>query len=73
MEVYSSNQRLVQPPAGKKRNVTSLQPDVSASIAIVLKANQAGISEARIHCVDIHSKELVHAWILQVDADKPLL
>lgn len=42
-------------------------------INVGVKASVAGTQKVRIHCVDINTKELVQAWIFEIEADKPLL
>lgn len=73
IEIFSSNPRLVFPPNRKERNLQLLQPGELTNINIGVRAQVSGISRARIHCVDVNTKELVQAWLFEVEADKPNL
>jgi len=73
IEVFSSNQKLVFTPAKKERNLQVLMPNETSTINIAVRATMSGVQRARIHCVDITTKELVQAWLFEAEVDKPLL
>ena len=64
---------MVYPPGKKERNLSILQAGETVNIGVGVKAISAGTERVRIHCVDINTKELVQAWIFEIEADKPLL
>ena len=33
----------------------------------------SGVLKARVHCVDVSTRELVYAWLVEIEADKPLI
>ena len=63
------------PPGRKERNLQLLQPSDLSTVTIGVKAtsNDSQLQRARVHCVDINTKELVQAWLLELEVDKPLL
>src|SRR5450830_894613 len=73
IELFSSNPRMVFPPGRRDRNLQVLQPKELTNLNIGVKAQQAGTQRVRIHCVDLNTRELVQAWLLELEADKPLL
>jgi len=73
IEVFSSNKRLAFAPGKKERNLHILKPGEHSLVNIGVRASGAGAQRARIHCVDIQTKQLFQAWILELEADKPIL
>lgn len=43
------------------------------SIAVGMRANSGGTQRAIVNCVDINTKELVQAWLIEIESDKPFL
>lgn len=35
--------------------------------------DSSGIHRARVHCVDVQTRELIYAWLFEVEADKPMV
>jgi hypothetical protein len=81
VEFFSSNPRLVYPPGMKKeRLIKVLQPGDISTINMAVKVTSGGLADtkqqvlkARLHCVDVTTKELVYAWLFEIDVDKPMV
>lgn len=63
----------------KERLIKVLQPGDITSINMALKVS-SGLSDtkqqvlrARLHCVDVSTRELIYAWLFEIEADKPLV
>ena len=73
IEVYADKPRVVYPPGKKERNIQIVQSGETSQLNVAVKTIQGGVQRIRLHCVDINTKELVQAWLLELESDKPLL
>lgn len=79
VEIFSSNLKLVYPPCAggnKERLIQIIQPNELTQINMAMKivgASNDGLHKARVHCVDVSTRELVYAWLFEIETEKPLV
>lgn len=75
---------MVYPPgqgvgARKERHIKVLQSGdiITVNMAVKVTSGLADtkqqILKARLHCVDVTTRELVYAWLFEIEADKPMV
>ena len=66
------------PPGGgqRERHIQIIQPNEMTSIIMGVKVTTQqvdGLHRARVHCVDVATRELVYAWLFDIETEKPLV
>jgi len=69
IEIHSSNNQVAFTPNSKERNLQILKKDQHALVDIGVKSSNDGPQRARIHCVDVQTKELFMAWIIEIEGN----
>ena len=79
VEFFSSNPKLVCPPGAQRteRLIQVIQPNemetVSMAVKVALADSKQTHAKARVQCVDLATRELVYAWLFDIEVDKPLI
>jgi len=71
VRLYSSNPKAVYLPSKNVERTYKLVPSSMNPLQVVAKTCQREQIKAKVNCVDINSGELVYAWLLLIDSEKP--
>lgn len=71
VQLYSEEPRNVYVPGRKHDTQFKLVPSSVNHLSVVAKMTQVGSVQQRVHCVDVNTGELVHAWLMSFEVTKP--
>jgi hypothetical protein len=69
--IHSSNPQLVYLPKREMNKVFRVIPQTINHLPICVSAYMPTQQRVKINCTDVNTGELVHSWLMIIDADQP--